>query len=498
MKNKSAIGRLVLLFCLIFQTVLAPARATTVSDCGGYSIFFGNGIMNTQDDYEDGRQALEDLFGTTYDGLPVLYGNAIDYTQGFWTDLLAVMHQEVDAYEEDGLTWTLAIQIFLGIQPEGTSLSLIDLMQQAVQQVINTAASALLDLFNDNEAHIADTVVEHVQLYEDAILDHNQRVLVVAHSQGTLYANMAYTTVMNNPDVPAKSMAIVDVAALVASVADGQNRYVTSSGDMAVASLRAVINSFVLPSNVDLPYNHDDILGHNFVLTYLAASSASESMIVNKSHQALDALENADWVVEQSLSEMRTTPNLSFVSPYVQWDENMNPIYTDAFLEYGWAGPTHIAQWGMAVYDYMFFTYTAQSEPIYGWSPSGSSQTYRNAKGEVVDSTAFAGFLNDAPFFYAIRGLEELAPSPANSSLPFTFLARRYGFPEDDGSWVDKSHAAIAIDTLGSTYDSEMLQPWTEWLKTNFPAVRSVKQTHDWPEKVVQIRVCPTTTAPEA
>lgn len=495
MRNGSIVSQIVLLFCFVFQAVVAPARATTVLDCGGYTIVYGNGIMNTQDDYEDGRKTLEELFGRTHDGLPISYANAIDYTQGFWTDLLAVMHQEVQTYDEDGLTWPLAIQIFLGIEPSGTSLTLIDLLHQAIQQVVITATSFLLNLFTDNEAHIASTVGEHVELYEEAILMNEQRVLVVGHSQGTLYANTAFTTLMNNPDIPPKSIAIVDVAALVVNVADGQNRYVTSSGDMAVASLRAVINSFALPSNIDLPFNHDDVLGHNFVSTYLAAGSASETLVVSQGLQALDSLENVEWTIEQSLSSLKYEGNQT-VPVYIPDGSGGHQIF-DASMEYGYVGPDFITQWGMSFIDFVYFQNQTQSVPIHGLSPTGTSQTYRDAKGAAAEASIFADALNNPPLFAALRSLDEFGISPANGSITFAFISRPHNFPGHE-DFLTASHAGVTIDTLASTYDREMLDPWADWLISNYPAARSVKTLEDWPNKRVRIRVCPTRGIPES
>jgi len=167
--------------------------APTKEACGGYTIVYGNEILNSPQDRQESVDNLAILFGSTFGELPVDYKNAVDPTNGPWTDLVTVLQQKVDEFGASGLTWSMAIQVFLGLSPSEAAPLWITAIRDAVQQAGLSAVVTLLNDINDGDSIIASTLTDHLALYEELALEQRQRVLIVAHSQGTIYANEAYS-----------------------------------------------------------------------------------------------------------------------------------------------------------------------------------------------------------------------------------------------------------------------------------------------------------------
>ncbi len=113
-----------------------------------------------------------------------------------------------------------------------------------------------------------------------------RRILVVAHSQGNLYANAAYTNLAGN-DLPMDSFGIVSIANPASYVAGG-GPYFTLENDVVVNAVRAVLSS-TLPGNIYNSNETADWTHHNFIDSYLNGNQ-SGPMIINSILSEANAL----------------------------------------------------------------------------------------------------------------------------------------------------------------------------------------------------------------
>ncbi len=104
-----------------------------------------------------------------------------------------------------------------------------------------------------------------------------KRLIVVAHSQGNLYANAAYSNLAAN-DLPMDAFGIVSVANPASYVAGG-GPYFTLVDDVLVNAVRVVLSS-TLSGNIDNSNETTDWTHHNFIDSYLNGNQ-SGPMIIN-------------------------------------------------------------------------------------------------------------------------------------------------------------------------------------------------------------------------
>lgn len=105
------------------------------------------------------------------------------------------------------------------------------------------------------------------------------RVFLMPHSQGNLYANRVYDGIFERPGIPdlwKESVGISGIASAASYVAGPFSRYVTSSTDVVIGALNAIRGT--LPANVTLPISSADFTGHGLQEIYLA-NSASKTII---------------------------------------------------------------------------------------------------------------------------------------------------------------------------------------------------------------------------
>lgn len=405
--------------------------------------------------------------------MPIDYDNAIDPTNGPWTDLVTVLQQKVDEFGSSGLTWSMAIQVFLGLSPSEAAPLWITAIRDAVQQAGLSAIVTLLNDINDGDSIIASTLADHLALYEELTLEQRQRVLIVAHSQGTIYANEAYSEMVANPNVNPKSLAVISVAALVEQVADGKGRYISSSNDLAVNALRLVFPGAVLPANVTNDFHLADALGHNFIDTYLKASYPSYSQLLSLGNQALLDLESSEWTVEQPLTVFSR-----YVAPYPWCGGEGSLSYVGAFP----AGTaTFLNEQFDAVLNGLEF-----SDPF---TFDFRAQRYKDSSGTEVPEVTFATMLNNTGQLAVIKDLDASGALIAVNGEPINAAIHALYLDPLCGSMELLGPSGTTPANVTSQYDSYWLEPQLTLLKT-FPNVRATRLLSDWPQKTVAIKVC--------
>ena len=194
-----------------------------------------------------------------------------------------------------------------------------DLIESAAQDVSSDFSTFFLSIFGFNNTpeefqadvltlagritsqpslFLTDSLSDHVQIYKANIFE-GKKIMLIAHSQGTFYANQAYTLLSSQEQA---SVGIIAAAAMDDFVAGGYP-HVTLRDDLAVLLVSAIkaganfaINALIdqivpwgyivepelrgpLPSNYENANVCEDFMGHSYSLCYLAVNSDSKVAI---------------------------------------------------------------------------------------------------------------------------------------------------------------------------------------------------------------------------
>jgi hypothetical protein len=180
--------------CLLLFLAFSPAvRAQSSSDTctpAATLVYFGNGILNTHADAVQAMDALElatqQQLGTV--GTPPGVNFCLAYDSEYQLvmgGLINLPLQLLDAAEQDGIA--LASQAVSWITNLGAaSPKLQDLALAAIQSANNVDLATRPDL----QAQVA---------HYEADLAAGSKIIVVAHSQGNLYVNEAYSDISPDP-----------------------------------------------------------------------------------------------------------------------------------------------------------------------------------------------------------------------------------------------------------------------------------------------------------
>lgn len=239
----------------------------------GYSVFFGNGILADFASYNTSIARIEATFGTTYEGNPITkYQISLNPTDELFRDLLEAFSQKLA--EDPTLSWQLFFRWASG-QFINQALATVfsDYIGVNGAQKIAQAATRLSSpvAFSDR------TVVDHASTYKSELLA-GQRVLLVAHSQGNLYANAVYRKLLSEPstDYNLNAFGIAAVATPANSVATNDT-YVTSDTDLIMQVVRVVAPATLSSNDSSVPlFPAGDRFGHGFNEIYYSLTRYSE------------------------------------------------------------------------------------------------------------------------------------------------------------------------------------------------------------------------------
>jgi hypothetical protein len=247
-----------------------PVNDSEASYCAEKThVFFGNGMFNEQSSAESGLRKLKRKLIETDDLLDEKWTFELSYNhnEGVYS-LFEVYRQSMGDQASSYWRWLGSLEV----AP--------DWFKDAMQEMATN--------FDLVEALVDDDLRRHVQRYQGLLMEGN-RVLVVAHSQGNLYANSAYATLANDSRVPMEAFGIVSVATPASYVA-GNGPYFTLMYDLVISAVQMALPS-TLPGNVvntisDLDWKH-----HSFIDSYLNGDQTGP-MIINS---ALSTAKTLVW-----------------------------------------------------------------------------------------------------------------------------------------------------------------------------------------------------------
>lgn len=275
-------------FCLSFsaQAEIIDPRVAKLDPCGQYVVAHINGINTDQDGALANLQSIRDAYGNAHDGHIIQYRLAYNRTLGFAQDVIDSYRQIAALYPL--LTLRDWIQgIVFGIFSSAWLPDIIEGVGQALRSIFRLEEPLL---FYEQDLQ---------QIVRDMALVTDQRLLIVGHSQGTLYAQMAYNRLTSgfNPSTGApgtsrlapEQIGIVAVAAVTQPLPRGV--HLTSYADAVVAGVRFAYPATLGP-NMKLARSQDDQLGHNFRAIYMAQSTSRDAIVREMEYQ-LNSLTSA-------------------------------------------------------------------------------------------------------------------------------------------------------------------------------------------------------------
>jgi hypothetical protein len=252
------------------QQVSCPARGTVV--------YFGNGVNTSAIEADaTARDRLPGLASEAGIAEPLDFKVAYNQSNGLFDDLIETMAQK--AAEDDRFTWfmmnNVAGYLLRGLAVPTRILDGLPGGAGFVAQVQEVINQAIAESGRQSTSFYNADVGEHTRSYASDVRN-GYRAMVVAHSQGNLFANAARGYLPQLAPEFASSFGIVSVATPAEVAHDG---YVTSSNDAVIGLLRQ-LGRTVLPANITVPLSLGDVMGHAFEDIYINASLPARSRVV--------------------------------------------------------------------------------------------------------------------------------------------------------------------------------------------------------------------------
>lgn len=266
--NSRMVSCLSLLFALLIPSIGYSADGSFCQK--GVYVYFGNGVWNDFEQASASQYLLERrletrVSGTDLEGV-ITYDVAHNPSMGLLADLLETFVQNTQTDESQFWRYLASLD---PVPDEFRDL------------LIETANKVNASILNANPA-----VQEHVVKY-NKVLSEGNKVVVVAHSQGNLFANIAELGI--TPQY-ANGFGIVSVANPDDFVAGG-GPYTTIDEDLIIWGVPGS-----LPANLDnfSFINWSDLTGHTFATSYMASGRPAATKILNDTVDMANGLSYPD------------------------------------------------------------------------------------------------------------------------------------------------------------------------------------------------------------
>ena len=269
-----AFGFLIILASLI-PPVGASAQTESMDACATGDttvVYFVNGVWNTLAQARDGQNLLRNAYKQSlesrYPEQKFEFKLAYNYSAGKLRDVIEVIGQKMNEIDDPSVNRRTAAQYF---QLYMTARVFGDVVPPAARPLTTTIEEYLAGRITDRVNSAA-----HIQKYQSD-LQEGKRVMLVAHSQGNLFANQAVAALM---DKYGDSIGMIGVAS-PAAVTYNNSPYYTAHDDRVIDALRIIHN--VLPSNIenDPGFFNDprDFSNHQFKESYFTSGLLSRTKI---------------------------------------------------------------------------------------------------------------------------------------------------------------------------------------------------------------------------
>lgn len=267
------------LLCSLFFASASFAAVGSACSSSSYLVAHINGINTLKKDARhNAMQVLFPAIGSTYNGENVKVILAYNQSRDTFADLVDVLKQKLNEYPNVGRDLVFKA-LTTGVFGSALPQALQDFVTQYHIDKIRTQGFVS---YNDSDLQ------EIVGAIRSNVVE-GQKVVLVPHSQGNLYANAAYVKLTTGDNaIPTSTIKIVGIASPAAYVA-GNGTYLTSSNDLVISALRTVGLS-VLASNYTVGVTGADIKGHSMADVYMNPSLEGRAKVVSLIHSTMDSL----------------------------------------------------------------------------------------------------------------------------------------------------------------------------------------------------------------
>ncbi len=245
----------------------ANCRAPSVKE---YSIYFVNGVLNSPAQVSQSRAALKTLVGMEY---------KIDYPESYQSSetIYASMLNEIDEVlrQKSGDLQSTKTSAKLAVQWSDYWRNYYGNSNQTDLELKKTFDNVRAKRMR--REYVVDEELQELIDKIDADLAEGQKVILVAHSQGNFYANLAWEYFKGKNDGSSERIGIVAVATPASRVADG-GPSTTLFQDLAMLAVRLLYPYSTLEANFS-GFTWSDLTGHGFVEVYLRPGSEARKRI---------------------------------------------------------------------------------------------------------------------------------------------------------------------------------------------------------------------------
>ncbi|MDR2905989.1 MAG: hypothetical protein LBU73_08560 [Helicobacteraceae bacterium] len=246
-------------------------------------IYYFNGIMNTNEDADDGKRFIASIYNDKYKGQKketyihdkLEFETAYNFSFGFVYDLVEVFSQKYAEKAGKSITMAQANEVMKKCQQERwiksdpRCLDYVKMKDEIKEEMKNLMGRYG---FKDIESLNTSILMQNVK----NSLEKGERVIIVAHSQGNIFAN--YVLFEMQKEYP-NQIGMIGVASAAGLKSNKNYYYVTANDDLVINALRAYnwllsAGLEILPSNVnnDIPcafaardfFNHSLYYGYFF------------------------------------------------------------------------------------------------------------------------------------------------------------------------------------------------------------------------------------------
>ena len=252
----------IVVFTLLAFPTLCPMSVQGQSDDSpacqkGTVIVYGNGMFNDCADAQDSQMQLQFLVpadSLETDPQLVLYDLAYNHNEVWYQQLSQVAFQRLQNEFSSVWNWLASIEI----APDWFTEAVLEINMDFV------------DSINDTD------LASHIVKYR-SYLDEGNRIIIVSHSQGNFYANLAYAQLQSEFG---SNVGIVQVATPASSNFSG-GPWTTFFDDLIIGAVRVSVGALppnILTPGIGLPPS-GDLLGHNFIKAYLRVGASRTKII---------------------------------------------------------------------------------------------------------------------------------------------------------------------------------------------------------------------------
>ncbi|MFA6396062.1 MAG: hypothetical protein WCW84_08845 [Sulfurimonas sp.] len=207
---------------------------------------------------------------------------------------------------------TLISQITAGITGlPSTAVTKEEVEQRQAQTIINSMG---ITTYEDNDSiNIRNTI--------ESGIARGENVLIVSHSQGTLYANIVYDKLMKDNKITTDKIKLLSVADVASAMPNGD--WLSSVVDPIIALVKASLSA--------MPYNAYECtnVGHSLIDTYLNYGSDLLALFTQKAHDLLDSFTSTlfDGEIKVTFYGMANDPLFTMLNlPWIVGADKM-PIW---------------------------------------------------------------------------------------------------------------------------------------------------------------------------